>query len=216
MSTFKLHYFDARGVAETVRYVFAVSKTEYEDFRYPLTFGTPGDFSTISRPEFDAAVADGTLTASLNRLPMLECDGAKIGQSKTIERVVAKKVGMMGEGFPEAAMVDAMCENVRDCKQDYQTAKKDGEETLAAFFSEKMPAFMKKIELTAGDGSWLVGDKVSLADASFYVFIKEFFDNKDGAWAATEGCAKIRASVEAFGANEEVQAWQKKRAETAF
>ena len=70
-----------------------------------------------------------------------------------------------------------------------------------------------------------------------FVFIKEYFDNKEGAWAATEvphprvravagarvdrrgraqGCDKIRASIDAVAANEEVQAWQKKRPENAF
>ena len=140
MSSFKLSYFDARGVAETTRYLLAVSKTEYEDKRYPKTFGTPGDWSTMERPEFDAAKADGTLAASLNRLPMLECDGAAIGQSKAIERFVATKVGLMGADGVEAAKIDAHCENVRDCKDDYKAAKKEGDEGLAKFFAEKMSA----------------------------------------------------------------------------
>ena len=58
-SRMKLSYFDARGVAETTRYMLAVTKTPYEDFRYGLNFGTPGDFSTVQRPEFDAAKAAG-------------------------------------------------------------------------------------------------------------------------------------------------------------
>jgi glutathione S-transferase len=216
MSSFKLSYFDGRGVAETVRYCFAVSKTEYEDFRYAITFGTPGDFSTMQRPEFDAAKTDGTLAASLNRLPMLECDGVQIGQSKAIERFVATKVGLMGADAVEAAKIDAMCENVRDCKDDYKACKAKGDEELAKFFAEKMPAFMKCCDATAGDGGFLVGGKLSLADVSMFVFLKEFFDNKEGAWAATDGCDKIRAAVDAVAANEEVQAWQKKRPETPF
>ncbi len=95
-SRLKLSYFDARGVAETTRYMLAVTKTPYEDFRYGFTFGTPGDFSTVQRPEFDAAKAAGKLDANLGRLPLLEVDGTVIGQSKTIERFVAKRVGMMG------------------------------------------------------------------------------------------------------------------------
>ena len=71
-SRLKLSYFDARGVVETTRYMLAVTKTPYEDFRYGLTFGTPGDFSTIQRPEFDAAKAAGKLDANLGRLPLLE------------------------------------------------------------------------------------------------------------------------------------------------
>ena len=42
--------------------MLAVTKTLYEDFRYGFTFGTPGDFSTVQRPEFDAAKAAGSST----------------------------------------------------------------------------------------------------------------------------------------------------------
>ena len=37
-SRLKLSYFDARGVAETTRYMLAVTKTPYEDFRYGFYF----------------------------------------------------------------------------------------------------------------------------------------------------------------------------------
>ena len=118
-SRMKLSYFDARGVAETTRYMLAVTKTPYEDFRYGFTFGTPGDFSTVQRPEFDAAKAAGKLDANLGRLPLLEIDGQVFGQSKTIERFVAKRVGMMGANAVEEAQIDCVCEHLRDCKDKY-------------------------------------------------------------------------------------------------
>jgi glutathione S-transferase len=126
-SRMKLSYFDARGVAETTRYVLAVSKTPYEDFRYPITFRTPGDFSTIVRTEFNAALAAGKLDANLGRLPHLEVDGQLIGQSKTIERFVAKRVGMMGATPVEEAQIDCMCEHIKDCKGMYMKAKTSDE-----------------------------------------------------------------------------------------
>ena len=44
------------------------------------------------------------------------------------------------------------------------------------YFATKMPEFMAKVEKTCQNmGCWLVGSKVSLADAAMYVFIKEFF-----------------------------------------
>mmetsp|Transcript_26138 Transcript_26138/g.80436 ORF Transcript_26138/g.80436 Transcript_26138/m.80436 type:complete len:197 (+) Transcript_26138:679-1269(+) len=196
--------------------MFAVSKTPYEDFRYSFTFGTPGDFSTVQRPEFDAAKAAGDLDAGLGRLPILEYNGAKIGQSKTIERFVAGETGMNGDGPVEAALVDAMCENIRDVKDMYQKAK-TADDTKAEYFATKMPEFMAKVEKTCQNtGCWLVGSKVSLADAAMYVFIKEFFDNKEGAWAALKECPKIRAAVEAFGALPEVTAWAAARPDTMF
>mmetsp|Transcript_23904 Transcript_23904/g.71719 ORF Transcript_23904/g.71719 Transcript_23904/m.71719 type:complete len:216 (+) Transcript_23904:73-720(+) len=214
--SFKLSYFDARGVAETTRYMFAATGTKYEDMRYPLNFGTPGDFSTMTRPEFDAAKAEGKLTASLGRLPLLEYDGAMIPQSKTIERFVASQVGMAGSSPVEAAVIDSMTENIRDCKDMYQKAK-TAEDTKAEYFSTKMPEFMEKIEASLGGASvWLVGTKMSLADAAMFVFIKEFFDNTEGAWAALAKCPKIAAAVEAFGALPEVKAWSESRPQTMF
>jgi len=47
-----LRYFDGRGVAETARLLFVIAGEKYEDMRYPISFGTPGDFSTLKRDEF--------------------------------------------------------------------------------------------------------------------------------------------------------------------
>ena len=76
MPTYKLTYFDIRGLAENARIFFAVAQQPYEDVRLSLTFGTPGDFSTIKRPEFDEMKAKGELDISLGKVPLLEVDGA--------------------------------------------------------------------------------------------------------------------------------------------
>jgi len=47
--TMKLVYFDAKGVVEKTRYMLAAAGAEYEDFRYEIAFGTPGDYSTLQR-----------------------------------------------------------------------------------------------------------------------------------------------------------------------
>ena len=49
MPSYKLTYFDIRGLAENARILFAAAKQPYEDVRLSLSFGTPGDFSTIQR-----------------------------------------------------------------------------------------------------------------------------------------------------------------------
>ncbi|CAJ1337766.1 unnamed protein product, partial [Effrenium voratum] len=82
MPTYKLTYFDIRGLAENTRILFALGQQTFEDVRLSFSFGVPGDFSTIQRPEFDAMKAAGALDSSLGKVPLLEVDGAKIGQSK--------------------------------------------------------------------------------------------------------------------------------------
>ena len=95
MPSYKLIYFDIRGLAENARLIFAAAQVPYEDVRLSFSFGTPGDFSTIKRPEFDAMKAEGKLDKSLGKVPLLEVDGQQIGQSKAIERFLAKEFGMM-------------------------------------------------------------------------------------------------------------------------
>ena len=46
--------------------------------------------------EFDAAKASGELDASGGKVPLLTVDGGKIGQSKAIERYLAKALGLAG------------------------------------------------------------------------------------------------------------------------
>lgn len=223
----KLQYFDARGVSETIRLMLAVAKVEYEDARYPFTFGTPGDFSTISRPEFDAAKAAGELTASAGKVPYLEVDGVKVGQSKAIERYVAKTYGLGGASDMEFAQIDAVCEQIRDIKDAYNTAKRgkdkgspELEEALAKFFGETLPANVQCIEGMVPGGDFLFGKSVSYADIALWQFLAAsdggFFDNTEGAKASFAACPKITTAMAAVSAIPELQAWLEKRPKNMF
>jgi len=226
MPSYKLYYFDIRGLAEVARFMFAVSKTPYEDFRYSFSFGTPGDFSTISRPEFDAAKAAGELDASMGKVPMLEVDGTKIGQSKAIERFLARELGFAGSTSIEFAQIDQICETAVDIKQAYQKVRNiqdatEKEAAMTKWFSEDLPASLSLAEksLPAGPGPFLVGSKVSWADLTWYNFIaapKGFFDNAEGAKAAYEACPRIKAAMEAVAEIPELQEWIQKRPDSMF
>ncbi|CAE7455353.1 GST1 [Symbiodinium natans] len=194
MPSYKLTYFDIRGLAENARIFFAVAKQPYEDVRLTLAFGTPGDFSTIKRPEFDEMKAKGELDTSLGKVPLLEVDGAKIGQSKAIERFLSRELGLAGSSPIEAAQVDQLGETVRDIKDAYQKVRglKDEEEKkkgMEKWFAEDLPGWCKLTEksLPAGPGPFMVGGKVSAADLLFYTLLLApggFFDNTEGAKAA--------------------------------
>lgn len=226
MPSYKLVYFDARGVVEVIRYMFAVAKVEYEDARFPFKFGTPGDFSTIQRPEFDQAKADGTLDPTMQKVPMLLVDGAAIPQSKTIERFLAKEFGMMGTSSVESAQIDAIVEHVRDMKDAYQAVRRkpdaEKEEAMKKYFEEQLPGDCAKLEksLAKAGGPFLFGEKMSLADLTLFQFLyapKGFFDEgykADSAKAAIKPCPRVFAAVEAVAANAEVQAWIKNRPDT--
>ena len=117
----------------------------------------------MQRPEFDAAKAAGKLDANLGRLPLLEVDGQVFGQSKTIERFVAKRVGMMGATPIEEAQIDCICEHLRDCKDKYMKRRDKSFHSYRIYrpglpcFSHRkaktnpaaateMPEFMAKVE----------------------------------------------------------------------
>lgn len=213
----QLRYFQGRGVAETTRYMLAIACVEYDDFRYSLTFGVPGDFSTMQRPEFDADKAAGKLDASLGKVPLLIVDGVEIAQSKAIERYVARKYGMMGSSDEEAAQIDAFGEHVRDLKDAYQKAKAADAKTK--FFEETLPETLVKIEKTisSSPGSFLFGDKASYADVAWFVFAKEYFDDKDLVDAALASSAPtLKTAIDAVANLPQVVEWQKKRPVTPF
>jgi len=226
MPTYELIYFDIRGLAEITRWLFKVSKTEFKDTRLSLTFGVPGDFSTIKRPEFDEMKAKGELDVSLGKVPLLVVDGAKMGQSKAIERFVAKEVGLMGSTAVEFGHIDQLTETIRDIKDAYNAAKRTvgDEEKKAAvdkFFAEGLPEWVAKTEksIPPGDGPFLVGGKISYADLAWYMFLaspKGFFDNVEGAKAAFQSSPKMKAAMEAVGENPELKAWIAERPDSMF
>merc|ERR1712137_865478 len=153
---------------ELCRIMFAAAGQPFEDQRFPIEFGTPGDFKTIIRTEFDAAKAAGELDASCGKVPVLTVNGTfKIGQSKAIERFLARELGLAGSSSVEAAVIDALTENIRDIKDAYNAAKRaeDTDAQIAKFFAETLPEWCQKTEksLPESAGPWLVGDRISHA-----------------------------------------------------
>jgi hypothetical protein len=88
----------------------------------------------FSKPEFDAAKASGELYINMDRVPLLTINGETVGQSKTIERFLAKKCGFAGSTDMEAAQIDMWCEHLADIKKSYGDSKagKSGEEANVA------------------------------------------------------------------------------------
>jgi glutathione S-transferase len=224
--TMKLNYFDIRGLAEVSRLMFAASKVAYEDFRYPLTFDTPGDFSTMHRDEFEKAKEQGAFDSALGKVPVLEYNGVKVGQSKAIERFIARKVGMMGSNEIEELQIDSLCCHVIDIKDEYKAAKEAGkddkEAAMKKWFEETLPAKLALVEksLPEAPGPWLVGEKISYADVTYYYFLKDpkgFFDDIEGAAKAMATAPRIAAACEATFKDEGIAAWvnEKRPAGTA-
>jgi len=209
-----LKYFDVQGVAETIRHTMALGGIEWTESMYAVDFSKIKEGPTVASPQFAKAKADGELAANMDRGPVIIVDGATLGQSKTIEKYLARRCGVMGGSELEAAYIDAITEHIRDIKDKYQKAKGVPEDK-EKFFAETMPEFMGKLEkavaLTTGTGPPLVGKSLSLADATLYVFIVDFFDDKAKAKASIEGCPNLKASIEAVGSHSGVAKYRESR-----
>jgi glutathione S-transferase len=98
-SSYKLIYFDGRGLAETARMLFRAAGQKFEDSRYPIAM-KDGQYS---RPEWDADKSK----YMYEKIPVLEVDGGKhvIAQSKAIERFLARRFNLLGESDIDAAVI---------------------------------------------------------------------------------------------------------------
>jgi len=217
MASYQLKYFNLRGLAENTRILFAIAKADFEDFRYPIDFST----SPPTRDEFNADSKSGVLTINMERVPVLTYNGTvQIGQSKTIERFVAKKFGLMGSNDVEEALIDMISEHVRDIKQKYYDAragKKDAELAAAkeAFVNTEYPQWTAKLEKTlSGTNGFAVGGKVSLADVVIYNLVTDTFEDKAAAARAVDKCPRLQASSDKVA--EAAKDWIANRPVTIF
>jgi len=215
----KLVYFNGRGLAETSRLILAYNQVTYEDFRYPLHIR---DWKThdMTKEEFDNDKKAGKLVRSLHKVPFLEVDGSVICQSKAIERYLGRRYNMMGDTELDAALIDSICEVVRDIKDMYQKVRRLPEEEkevgLQEWFSETMPNKFADLEHILGEDGYAVGGRASLADIVLFSLVTQFFDNKEGAMNATSNTPRLRSIVQKIADNEEIKKWLDSRPETAF
>jgi len=227
MSTYKLSYFDIRGLAETARLIFAVAGVTYEDFRFPFKAQPDGTFNT---DEWKAVKGNENLY-TWDKLPVLEVtDGGKhsvIAQSKAIERFLSKRFGLYGSSDLEAAVIDSVVEQVSDKKHAFYSAKGKDEAVkaagatveadktnLAKYGSEEVGNFLKMFDrvLTNAGGNFFSGGRLSLADISFFVAVSHPMFPQ----GHVDKFPKLAALMASVGNNERIAAWIKKRPQTIF
>ena len=207
-----LRYFDARGAAETSRLLMALAGQPFTEDRWSIDLtrlsATPDQMS----PGMAAARQEGKLAANLDRAPVLVVDGTDVGQSKAIERFLARRLGLMGKDELEAGRIDCFSEHIRDIREKYQKAKSTaGEEqrkaALSEFWASSLPELFKLMERVCDGKSSsgaLIGSALSYADVCMYVLTAEYFDNKQGVQDALKGCPKLMASAKAVGSHPNV------------
>jgi glutathione S-transferase len=210
---YKLTYFNLRGLAETSRILFYLSGKDYEDFRYPIEIG-----EAFLKPEYDNDKSVGLFEVGMDRVPILTVTDEdsnqtfQLGQSKTIERYLAKQFGFMGKTAVEEARIDMICEHVRDIKQKYSDAKakQKGDE----FLQGEMSVWLSKLEKLVESDMYAVGNQISLADVTIQQFLCDYFDKKELLSEATQNAPQLMGIAD-FLSNV-IQDWLTQRPVTPF
>ncbi|XP_066998890.1 glutathione S-transferase [Anabrus simplex] len=150
---YKLTYFNAKALAEPIRFLFAYGGLEFEDVR----------ISTKDWPNHKSSFPYG-------KVPTLEVDGQIIDQSKAIGRYLAKKVGLMGKDDWEDLLIDSVVDTFNDFRLEcaeyaYEPDPKIKAKKQEKLWKETIPFYMNKLdELAKENGGYLVCGKLTWAD----------------------------------------------------
>eukprot|EP01118_Nematostelium_gracile_P013827 TRINITY_DN526_c0_g1_i1.p1 TRINITY_DN526_c0_g1~~TRINITY_DN526_c0_g1_i1.p1 ORF type:complete len:193 (+),score=60.50 TRINITY_DN526_c0_g1_i1:49-627(+) len=187
-----LYYFPGRGRAEIARLLFVHAGIDYEDKRTNL-----------------AEVGD---KAPLKQLPILEDNGKIIFQSRAIARYVAKKAGLFGSDDMEAAHIDAVTDTTVDIALGFLNGT---DEAKAKFNETGYPKIMNGLEklLTQNGTGFFVGNKITLADISFF----------DVFWTLTQKNSTLldayphaKKNYETVASDPKIKDWVEKRPQSNF
>jgi len=139
--TFKLYYFNIKGLAEPIRFLFAYGNQKYEDIRIPGE-----DWPTL-KPTFP-----------LGQVPVLEVDGHRVYQSTPIARYLAKHVGLAGKNEWEDLIIDIVVDTVNDLRLKIATAFFEADEEAkkkksATLNTETIPFYLEKLDSLAKENN---------------------------------------------------------------
>lgn len=223
----ELKYFDIKGAAETCRVLLALGGEDYTDTRYQM------DPTTFQSPQFLEDKSSGKLSINLNRAPVLiiTSSGRTIGQSKAIERYIARKCGLMGRTSEEEAIIDCIAEHCRDVKDaamrkrfsKFVKDKTDKEKALdrTQWFNEDMPLLLSKIEQSVSEISTRPGytleDKPTYADVTIWALLRDCSDTdlNDTTMAANK-CKVLNAIADQIASHPGVAKWLNDRPKSTW
>ncbi|XP_073985642.1 glutathione S-transferase-like [Rhodnius prolixus] len=201
---YKLMYFNARGKAEHIRFIFAYAGVDYTDYRIPKE----------KWPDMKKTMPFGVV-------PVLEIEGVGlVGQSNAIARYLAQRYGLAGKDPHEALQCDALVDTLADLKQvlwQYRTEddpiKK--EERKANLMKEVIPYYLKRFErIVKENNGFAVGESVTWADFAFAVSLENFeliFGN-----GSLEPYPNLRALKNMVFSLPNIKAWLERRPKTEF
>ncbi|XP_056423418.1 hematopoietic prostaglandin D synthase [Hyla sarda] len=145
MPNYKLTYFNFKGRAEILRYLFAYTNTEFEDHRIEYK-----DWPSCKD------------SYPFGKLPVLEIDGTVYYQSLAIGRYLAKKAGLAGKTDLDDLRIDAILDTIDDfvSRFPWDAADQEKKEYIDKFGGTVLSGLAKEL----GDNKWFLGKYVTWAD----------------------------------------------------
>ncbi|KAM9678487.1 hematopoietic prostaglandin D synthase isoform 2-T2 [Trichechus inunguis] len=150
MPNYKLTYFNMRGRAEIIRYIFAYLDIKYEDYRIE-----PADWPDIKS------------TLPFGKIPILEVDGLTLHQSLAIARYLTKNTDLAGKTELEQCQVDAIVDTLDDFMSHFPWAeeKQDVKDKIFnKLLTHDAPILLQDLDTYLGGKEWFVGNSVTWAD----------------------------------------------------
>ena len=163
MPTYKLYYFNAKGNAEVIRFVFAHAGVQYEDIR--LTSEQWAEF----KPKTPFRV-----------IPVLDIDGTLASGSMPIVRYLAKQFGLAGDNDTDQVILEGAADAIGDFTQKLALVHREQDEARKeALKKELSEIVIPKIfgaleELAASnpsDEGWFYGSKATYVDFLFTYYV---------------------------------------------
>jgi len=206
MPNYKLTYFDVRARAELARLLFALGGQKYEDVR-------------IQREKW----MEIKPTTPFGQMPVLEVDGVKLCQSKTIGRFLANRFGVAGKNEIEKAQADMVVDCIADVAAPVGPMRFEQDATRKAeqrdkYGKETLPNHIKNLEKllkeNKGGDAYFVGDALTWADVAFLDLCGWVESN--GFTADLSAAPKLKALKAKVEAQPKIAEWIKKRPANDF
>jgi glutathione S-transferase len=202
MVHYRLIYFNSRGRAEPLRFLFALAGVEYEDVRLDH-----GENWQAMKPK-----------TPFGQVPVLEIDGVQVAQTKAIARYLGKEFNMAGRNNLESAKADMLVEGAEDVGAHMRPVfrEKDPEKKKELFEvvkNDHITPFLKRYEhfLEESGTGYFVNDQITWADVFLFDTLQKWEKRHS---ELLQNYPKLRQFVEKVASNPRIKAWIEKRPET--
>lgn len=221
----RLLYFDGRGAAELSRILMHIGGMQFDDVRYDIA--KHGEDSSDGH-KFLTDREEGKFAVNMDRLPILEVEGAQIGQSRAIERFVSGRCHLLGKNDLERGIIDCITENVRDIKEKWgliisNQSKAEKEKLIQQWFhhgglSDWLIRLENSLPPSSSSGVYVFGSHPTYADFSIWFLLRDYFPSRGEARHAETmaKCTRLTAIADHIEALESLQNYIASRPVTLF